>query len=115
LKVQVFVILTSLCFMTIIINMVRKEYLDIKYSLTWLFVGVAAVIISIQPKIIFAIANFIGILLPSNAIFLFGILFIALITFSLTIALSRQSFRIRKMAQEMALLEKKIENKEKVV
>lgn len=111
-KLQLFLMITSLTFTGIILNMLRKEKLDIKYSLTWLFAGVSLIILALQPNIVFDIAHFVGIQIPSNGIFLFGIFFVLLITFSLTVALSRQSVRMRKMAQEMALLENLVRSKE---
>jgi hypothetical protein len=109
-KLQLFLVVTSVAFTGIIFVMLRKELLELKYTLVWIFAGISMIIISLFPKIIFGIAQLVGIIQPVNVLFLMGIFFSLLIIFSLTIALSRQSERTKKLAQEIALLEKEFRN-----
>ncbi len=112
-KLQIFLIISSLLFTGIIVNMLRKEMIDLKYSFTWILSGICIIILAVKPEIAFSIAGLIGIIEPVNAIFLISIFFTIIITFSLTVALSRQSVRMRKLAQEVALLENALKEKEK--
>ena len=107
-KLQLFLVVTSMGFTGIIFAMLRKELLELKYTLLWIFAGISMVIISLFPEVFFVLTKLIGIIEPVNGLFFMGIFFSLLITFSLTIALSRQSERARKLAQEIALLEKKV-------
>lgn len=110
-RLQIFLVLGCLSFLIIIINMLRKEKIDLKYSLVWLLSGISLILFSIWPMIIIDFAKFIGIIEPVNAVFLLVIFFLLLIIFSLTVALSNQSIRVRKIAQELALIEDKFSSK----
>lgn len=107
-KLQIFLIICSLIFGGIIVSMLRKEMLDLKYSFSWLLLGISLVIIAVKPGIVIFLAHIIGIIEPVNAVFLISILLMLVITFSLSIAISRQARRMKKLVQELAFLERKI-------
>lgn len=52
-------------------------------------------------------AHKLGIASPVNMLFFFGFCFSLMIIFVLTISISRMSIRIKQLAQELALYEKK--------
>lgn len=103
------VIILALC---LIINMVRKKALELKYTLIWFGVGIAVLILDIFPGIMEWLAALLGIQLPANMLFFFGFCFALMIIFSLTIVVSRMSIRISELAQEVALYEKGEKDKE---
>lgn len=105
LKLQVVLLVGTLIFITIIINMLRKEKVELKYTLIWIITGILMLIIVINPALADGLARLMGIEVTVNAVFYLALLFVLLITFSLTIALSRQSIRVKELAQELALLE----------
>lgn len=92
-----------------IINMIRKKSLDLKYALSWLIVIVLLLIIDIFPVLMITVSQMLGIWSPVNMIFFLGFCFSLVIIFTLTVALSRMSARVRKMTQVIALNEKNIE------
>lgn len=94
-----------------IIHMVKKENLELKYALSWIGVSVAVLVIAIFPVIIEELAKHLGIISPMNGLFFLGIGFNLLIIFSLTVAQSRNSKRIKELVQKVALLEKELEKK----
>lgn len=98
------------CILTLlsIISMIRKEKLDLKYSLSWIVINIVILILCLFPQVIDWIAGVIGVATPINAVFFFGIVFQMLITFSLTVAQSRNSKKLKDLAQKVALLEKQI-------
>jgi HAMP domain-containing protein len=59
------------------------------------------------------LASLLDIVVPVNLLFLVGNLFLIAIVFSLTVALSRNSRRIRNLTQELALLKNETEQLEK--
>jgi len=102
-------------FFGIIIFFLRKNALSLKYALLWLFSDLGMLILSIFPNILAYIAKFLGFVLPSNAVFSLLLAFVIIISLQLTSIVSRQSERIKKLAQANALLEKRVrelENKE---
>lgn len=98
--------------MFIMINMIRKNKLELKYALTWLLTGMIMIIILLVPSLLFRISNLLGIEVPSNMLFTFGLFFLLLLTFGLTISNSRNSKRIRVLTQEIAVLKLMLEHQQ---
>ncbi len=97
-------IIGSVCFFLFIVNMVRTKKLELKYALTWLLTSVSFVVMSIFPGTLYFVAEVLQIELPVNALFLCVIFLLLLMVFALTVAVSRQASRIKKLVQEIALL-----------
>lgn len=112
-RLRIIIIVGSILVLVGIINMVRRENLDLKYVLSWILIDVAVMIMGIYPKIIEVIANIMGIGLPMNALFFIGMLFTLIIVYSLTVAQSRNSKKVKKLAQKIALYEYELMDKEK--
>lgn len=92
-----------------IISMIRKEKLELKYSLSWMAAIISILIMGIIPESIEYISKILDIASPVNALFFVGICFILIILFSLTIAMSRNSKKVKDLVQKLALLEYKVE------
>lgn len=92
----------------IIINMVRKKSLDLRYALIWLALIAMILIIVIVPGLLGVITHFLGIYDAMNMVFFMGFVFLIVVTFFLTAALSRNSNRIKALTQQVALLEKQV-------
>ncbi len=108
LKIQIVIVAVILIALIYIINLIRKNKLDIKYALSWIIVGVIIIIFTCFPAIMISVSKFLGIVSPINMIFFLGFCFSLLILFSLTVALSINSKRVKNLNQKMALLEKEI-------
>lgn len=93
--------------------MLRRDKLNLKYTLVWLLTCFVMLLFSVFPEIAFAISSLIGIVDPVNAVFLFAIVFILLILFTFTIIITRVSARIKKLAQDIALLEEDVRRQPK--
>ena len=92
----------------IIINMVRKKSLDLRYALIWLALIAMILVIVIVPGLLGVITHFLGIYDSMNMVFFMGFVFLIVVTFFLTAALSRNSNRIKALTQQVALLEKQV-------
>jgi hypothetical protein len=112
LKLQIILIIISIIMTSYIIYLIRKEVLELKYSLFWIIIGIILLVISIFPGIIEFIARIMGIGLPVNALFLIGILFIIVILITQTVAISKAHVKITRLTQEIGILKmKKYKNK----
>ena len=111
-KIQVFVALFIILALVIIINMIRKKSLELRYALAWLLVGISIFILDMFPQLITWMANIVGIGVPVNILFFLGFCFFLGIIFILTIAVSRMSIKVKNLAQELALFEKESKNNE---
>ncbi len=104
-KVRIIIMTVLLIGLIVIVNLIRKRSLELKYALTWLLLGTGMFVVVLVPGLLDVIANFFGIYNPMNMVFFLGFLFSILVIFGLTMSLSRNSDRIRKMAQTVALNE----------
>ncbi len=86
-----------------ILGLIKKNKLELKYALSWLFLELGILIITLIPNLLNVISKVLGIYTEINMLFFLGFVFIILVIFSLTMSLSRNSERVRKMAQEIAL------------
>ena len=103
-KLQIFLIVISISFMVYIFALVRREELELKYTLAWCLLGVTLVIIAIKPDLVLLLTKALGMQLPVNTVFLTGIFCIMVIILTLTVAISRTSVRTKRLIQELALL-----------
>lgn len=92
----------------LIFHFVKKKMLALKYTLLWLFLGAVMTLLVLFPNLLTAFVKIIGIETPMYGLLVFAILFVMAITMSLTAIVSKQTERIKNLAQENALLEKRI-------
>lgn len=108
LKIQVIVAVVIVLALCWIANMVRKEALGIRFALSWLTVGAVVLILDLFPGIMDYLVHMLGIELPVNMMFFFGFCFTLFLLFTLTVKVSKQEEHIKRLAQEMALLEERV-------
>ena len=105
LKAQILISIVLVIALMAIINMVRKRSLELKYVLVWICCDLVLFIFTLFPNTMLILAQFLGIYSPVNMIFFMGFVLSLIIIFTLTIALSRVTARVRKLAQMIALQE----------
>ena len=105
-SIQIIIGIAVIVALVIIINMIRKKRLELRYALAWLFVGISILILDCFPQLIDWLSKKLGIASPINMLFFLGFCFSLIIIFTLTFAVSRISIRIKELAQELALYEK---------
>lgn len=110
-SLNVILIIGSVCFFIFIVDMVRTKKLELKYALTWLLTGFSFIVMAVFPQTLYFVAGILHIELPVNALFLCVIFLLLLIVFALTVAVSHQSNRIKKLIQEIGLLKEEIEKR----
>ena len=108
LKIQVIVAVVVVLALLWIANMVRKEILDIRFALCWLTVGAVVLVLDLFPGMMDFLVHLLGIELPVNMMFFFGFCFTLFLLFTLTVKVSRQEEHIKRLTQELALLEEEI-------
>ena len=112
LKLRIIIMLVLLVGLITIVNLIRKRSLELKYALTWIILDVGLFVVVLVPGLIDKIAAFCGIYNPMNMVFFLGFLFSVIVIFGLTMSLSRNSDRVRKIAQKTALNEYRIKRLE---
>lgn len=108
-----FAIAFSIIFILFILNLVRKNKLDEKYSILWLFFGIIILIVSIFPIIIEKIAFFFTVYYPPALMLLFAVLIIGAYIVHITMVITKQNKMIIKLTQELAIFKQDYENNKK--
>ena len=110
---RIILLIGVLLYLAIILVLMRKGRMSLKYSLIWFLSGVILLISAIFPQVIRFFTQFMGVYSEANAVFFFGVCFLILIGLSLTSIASGQSERIRTLVQTQAILEKRVRELEK--
>jgi hypothetical protein len=110
LELQILAVGVLAAFLAWVLHLVRAQRLGLRDSLLWLLSTGAALVLTLFPALLQALARAFAIEVPSNALFAAAILYLMLNVLSLTIALSGSASRTRRLAQECALLRADIES-----
>lgn len=108
-KIQVIIGACLIFAFIMIVNMIKKRNLELKYALSWLAAMFFVFIFDCFPVLLNKLSAMLGIWAPVNMIFFLGFCFALVIIFILTVTLSRMSERVRKLSQAIALNEEKID------
>lgn len=112
-RMQLFTIAAVLIFFFAIINLIKNRKLLLKYSLLWLFSGLAMLVLAVFPGLLDRFARLLGIYSSVNALFAVLIFCGLVVMISFTVIISRDNQQIVRLAQKTALLEKRIRELEK--
>ena len=112
-RLKLIIVAFLLLAMCLIVNLIRKRKLELKYALTWLLLIVGLALIVLIPGLLEGLAALLGIYSVMNLVFFVGFVFSLLLIFSLTMSLSRNSERVRKIALKIGLNEYAITHADK--
>ena len=100
-----FAILASVVTFGLVIELIRRRKLREEYALLWVATTLGMIVLSTWYGLIERITHLIGAVTVTTTIFLFAFLFLLVISVHITTVLSRLTVQVRRMAQEMAVLE----------
>lgn len=112
---RIILLLGVLLYLLLILILMRRGRMSLKYSLIWFLSGVVLLVCALFPQIIRFFTRLIGVYSDVNAVFFVGVCFLLLIILSLTSIVSGQSERIRMLVQTQAILEKRVRELESKV
>lgn len=108
-QLQIILLVASIITLFMIINMIRKYHLELKYSLLWLLFCIANILLAAFSDISIYTARLLSIKEPVNAIFLLYFGFQFFLIFSLSLTISRISNKFTQLVQEVGLLKEEVE------
>lgn len=111
-KMRIYLFIFVMLLLAALIQLVKKNKLNLKYSLIWFSCLVLALIVIIFPVTLLWAKQIIGFELPSNLVFVGVICILVVITMSLTVIASTQATRSRLLLQEVSLLKDRVERLE---
>lgn len=110
-QARILIIIALLFLLVLIVYMVRQRSLELKYVLVWLAGDLAMLIMIAFPNLLDKLAELLGIYSVTNMVFFLGFIFSLVVCFSLTVALSRLSGSVRRMAQMISMMPDDIKEK----
>ena len=109
-KLIISLVVFSLFWFFLILHFVRKKKISVRYSLFWLFSAFLILMVGLFPGILNGINRLFGFEVVSNLVVGMLITILMLITFILTIIVTKQKEQIRVLVQEVSLLESERKN-----
>lgn len=94
-KSQAFMLMAVLVYFILLVILLRKKTLNLKYGLIWIFSGIIMLILAIFPEILNRFSEFVGIASPTNALFAVIIFCLIMILMSLTAIVSGLNNKVK--------------------
>jgi hypothetical protein len=107
------VFIVALIILLVIIQILRKGRVPVKYSLVWFLSAIIIMFVSMFPGVLEYFAGLMGFATISNMVIGMMIVILLFITMSLTVIVSGQKEKIRLLIQEVSILKEKVEKSEK--
>ena len=102
-RTTVFFLVLALIIVALVLRLLRSRVLREKYALLWIVVGVTVLVLAIFPPLLHGVATALGFAVPSNLLFLLGMLLLLGVTLHLSLELSTLEDETRVLAEEAAM------------
>lgn len=112
-KIQIIAITVSLLFLLYIIRLIVKGKLREEYSIVWIVCTVILILFSFWRNGLEIMADLLGVFEAPNLIFTGAIFAILIYLLHLSVVVSKLQSQNKKLAQDIALLKQKLEEKNK--
>lgn len=102
---RVFAIIISVTTFLVVMELIRRRRLREEYALLWVLTTVGMMVLATWYGLIERITQVIGAVAVTTTLFLFALIFLLLISVHFTTVLSRLTVQVRRLTQELAILE----------
>ena len=106
--IRVLLLLGTICYLAMILFLLKKRRLTVKYAIIWLLSAVVLVIFALFPYVVLVLTDLLGMAVPSNTVFILAAAFMLLLLLGLSSAVSQFAQKITRLAQKNALLEERV-------
>ena len=103
-RAHILVLLVVLAGAFFLLRILNRRQMRGKYTLLWMFVGLAVLILAAFPSLLDRVSHFLRIYYAPTTLFLFAIGFLLLVCVYFSYELSRLEERTRVLAEELAIL-----------
>ena len=107
---KIFAIMASILIMMLVVELVRRRRLREEYSWLWLLTGAVIILLVVWYDLLVYVTHLIGAIAPTTTLFIFGLLFLMLISLHYSLQISKLSHQVKEMAQQLTLLKDQVEN-----
>lgn len=101
----------SVALAVIIIYLLRKDRIHVKYAISWLVAAIIVALVPIIPNLMENLANLLGFELLSNMFLCLFIVMLIFMTILLTVMVAGQKKKTTLLIQEISILKKAMEDK----
>jgi hypothetical protein len=108
-QLQLFAVLVLGALVAWVVYLIRYHRLSLRDSLLWLLSTGSALLVALFPNLLTRAARGLGVEVPANALFAFAFLYILLNLLAMTVAISGNAARLRRITQECALLRAEVD------
>jgi hypothetical protein len=106
---QAVALVLALLILFAVVELVRKRKLREEYAFLWIGTAVLLIVLALTDQPLLWVKDLIGADQPVSALFLGALLFLMLLALQFSVRLSRLTWRLKTLAQRLALLEKEID------
>lgn len=107
-RLQMVALVAGILFLVMMIDLIRKNRVTVKYALLWLLSGVIMIVLAVFPQLLDLLAGLIGVYSPVNALFAILLCCGLVLMISFSVIMSGNKKAIVKLTQEISLLENRI-------
>lgn len=107
-RLQMVALIAGILFLVMMIDLIRKNRVTVKYALLWLLSGVIMIVLAVFPQLLDLLAGLIGVYSPVNALFAILLCCGLVLMISFSVIMSGNKKAIVKLTQEISLLENRI-------
>lgn len=100
--------------MVVIVELVRRRKLREEYSILWLSLSGAMLVLALWPHLLNTITGLIGAVVPTSTLFFFGLMFLIFINLQFSVQICALSNRVKDLTQHVALLQCMLEESEEL-
>jgi len=105
---RVGLLFVSIAFVGLVLELVRRGHLKERYALLWLAAAAAGLVVGLFPRMIVWVSSAFG-FQYLTVFYVCSFLFLLLLVLAFTVVISKLTERNRTLAQEVALLSRRIE------
>ena len=107
-RLQLTALLIGILFLVMMIELIRKNRVSLKYALLWLFSGAVMLLLAVFPKLLDKLSRLIGVYSPVNALFAILLCCGLVLMISFSVIMSGNKKAIVRLTQEISLMENRI-------
>ncbi|HET8539056.1 MAG TPA: DUF2304 domain-containing protein [Anaeromyxobacter sp.] len=101
---RIFAVLVSVATLAFVVELVRRRKLKEEYSWLWILTSAGMIVLAGWYGLIERLTHLIGAVTVTTTLFLFGLLFLLVLSVHFSTVLSRLTQQVRRLTQEVAIL-----------
>ena len=109
-RVEVIAVAVLIC--AVIFELIRRKHLMERYAILWLVLGITLLVLAAWKGLLTTLSHAAGIYYPPAALFAVAFLFVLALLLHFSLVLSRLSDQNKILAQRVALLQQRLDEKE---